>query len=606
MSFKIDSPKYNLPLPLELRLKVLRELLVVDSDVPRIDLSRKKDTSQNAILIHLGILSGVSRELHEEVHQVFFGQNVWLLQLLTRDMMDTNGMGDHQDQIGSSETTNTLNGKMEELAVAEPVTEVQQTVENADEIDAEKLASEMQQRCRTLLAELEQFQAYLKQKRKEHGVELRTFKTGLQAEMKLIDKLASKDVSTRIVHSLRSSNFLFYATVWATAKTCVGIAALSRRFYWIPEKTTSNVNGNSTTPVTRRKSHSVVVDIVCRDGLEWVKVSSNTEKRIIWDLAKAGWVGDSSGEESEAEEDDDDEPQGLLKQAEALMKASRATRIRYQHPKVRLVLPRISNSPKAKEVAQVLQKIRNLGVTVQTSEEILAEPSLADVIERLTADRFDTFSDVLNIDCTVLLAFISDLSHGRVEPQDWHNKMISRQREMEAEEQLLPCSIWPACTSKKLVCTREAAVRMQEIVDIIGTPTEKTRADFLVDLFGNSQSTPQQRLDGFQNLSDYPIPQDWKLPIEIIEVDVAALKKDLPPAASILSDSLSTINASVFLYGWASGKTTVSSNRTVAKEFEATIEENRVEEETGGPDIWLCSTTRSLVGKEKQRRGAND
>jgi hypothetical protein len=47
----------------------------------------------------------------------------------------------------------------------------------------------MQERCRILLNELEQFQAYLKKQRKEHTVELRTFKSGLQAEMKLIDKV---------------------------------------------------------------------------------------------------------------------------------------------------------------------------------------------------------------------------------------------------------------------------------------------------------------------------------------------------------------------------------------------------------------------------------
>ncbi|KAH6680790.1 hypothetical protein B0J14DRAFT_471198 [Halenospora varia] len=495
---------------------------------------------------------------------------------------------------------------MANLTLSETTTPVDSSTGDGEEIDAQKLASDMQQRCRTLLQELEQFQAHLKQKKKQNDVELRTFKTGLQAEMKLIDKLASKSdtPSTKTAHSLRSSNFLFYATVWATAKSCKSVTALSRRFYWIPGKDNLAINGKIAVPGTRHKSHSAVVDIVCQDGLEWIKVSSNTEKRIIWDMAKAGWVGDSDSEESDFE--DDDEPQGLLKQAQALMKASRATRVRYRHPKVRLVLPRISCTPKAKEVGMVLQKIRNLGVTVQTMEDISAEPMMSDVLERLTADRAESFSDVLNVDCTVLLAFASDLSHGRVEPEDWHNKMISRQREMEAEEQLLPSSIWPACASKKLVCTREAGIRMQEIVDVIGTPTEKGRAELLMDLSGTSKLTPKDRIEEFQKLSDYTIPEDWQLPIEIVDVDVSAVKENLPPAASILADSLSTINSSVFLYGWRSGRTTISSNRAVAKEIEATVEEHRSSEEDEGPDVWLCSMTRSLVGKEKQRRGGND
>ncbi|KAH8672736.1 hypothetical protein BGZ60DRAFT_563139 [Tricladium varicosporioides] len=503
------------------------------------------------------------------------------------------------------EHPNKLDGDIVDVALSETTTLVDGSTGDGAEIDAQKLASDMQQKCGTLLQELEQFQAHLKQKKKQNDVELRTFKAGLQAEIKLIDKLATRSdtSSTKTAHSLRSSNFLFYAAVWATAKSCKSITALSRRFYWIPGKDILAINGKVAVPGTRHKSHSAVVDIVCQDGLEWIKVSSNTEKRVIWDMAKAGWVGDSDSEESDF---DDDEPQGLLKQAQALMKASRATRVRYRHPKVRLVLPRISSIPKAKEVGMLLQKIRNLGVTVQTSEDIPAEPLISDVLERLTADRAESFSDVLNVDCTVLLAFASDLSHGRVEPEDWHNKMISRQREMEAEEQLLPSSIWPACASKKLVCTREAGIRMQEIVDIIGTPAEKRRAELLMDLSGTSKLTHKERIEEFQKLSDYIIPKDWQLPIEIEDVDVSAIKENLPPAASILANSLSTINSSVFLYGWKSGRTTISSNRTVAKEIEATVEEHRSSEEDKGPDIWLCAMTRSLVGKEKQRRGGND
>ena len=72
-----------------------------------------------------------------------------------------------------------------------------------------------------------------------------------------------------------------------------------------------------------------MVDIVSRGGLEWVKVSSVTEKRIIWDLTRAGWAADSSSEESEdVQADDGLNLEGLLKQAEALVKASQATRVR--------------------------------------------------------------------------------------------------------------------------------------------------------------------------------------------------------------------------------------------------------------------------------------
>jgi hypothetical protein len=349
------------------------------------------------------------------------------------------------------------------------------------------------------------------------------------------------------------------------------------------------------------------VDIVSQDGLEWIKVSSVTEKRIIWDLTRAGWVGDSSSDEDDemdqAAADEDDEP-GLIKQIEALVKASRVTRIRYRHPTVRLILPRIKAIPDSKEVGNVLQQIRDLGVIVQTSEEVPSQyPPLSLVVERMALDRFESFSEVLNIDCTILLAFASDLSHGRVESEDWHLKAISRQIEMESEDQLLPSNLWPACVGREMVCTREAAIRMQEIVEIIGTDTEKKRVALLLDTNTEVKLTREVRLQEFQKLSDYTVPLDWALPIKVVEIDIPSITSRLPPVAAKVAENLTAINQSVFLYGWASGRTTISSNGTVAKDIESTIEANRVDEETLGPDIWLSASSRSLVGKEKERRG---
>lgn len=351
------------------------------------------------------------------------------------------------------------------------------------------------------------------------------------------------------------------------------------------------------------------MDIVSQDGLEWIKVSSITEKRIIWDLTRAGWVGDSSSEEDEEMDqpldDDDDEP-GLVKQVEALVKASKVTRIRYRHPTVRLILPRIQAVPESKEVANVLKQIRDSGVIVQTSDEVSSQyPPISSVITRMALDRFESFSEVLNIDCTILLAFASDLSHGRVEPEDWHNKAISRQIELESEDQLLPSNLWPACGRRKMVCTKEAAVRMQEIVDIIGTETEKRRASLLLDLNKDLHLDSSERIQEFQKLSDYTVPFEWALPISVVDADVPDIMTNLPPVAEKVAENLTSINRSVFLYGWSTGRTTISSNGSVAKDVESTIEANREDEETLGPDIWLSASSRSLVGKEKERRGAN-
>ncbi|OWP02260.1 hypothetical protein B2J93_1048 [Marssonina coronariae] len=365
------------------------------------------------------------------------------------------------------------------------------------------------------------------------------------------------------------------------AKTCKSITGLGKKFY---------------------KIHAQA-DIISEDGLHWTKVSSVTEKRIIWDLAKAGWVGSSDESEDEAIEYDD-KPEGLLKQVEALRKASLATVVHGRHPRISLILPKIKAVPDSKEVAKILQKIRDLGVLIKTSEEIPIEPPrLSDAIRKMAAERFETFSDTLNIDCTTLLAFASDLSHGRVEPAHWHNRAISRQIEMEAEDLLIPSSLWPACGARKMVCTKEAAIRMQEIIDTIGSEAESKRASLLLGAGENALLDRHQLVQQFQILTNYPVPVEWSLPIKIVNFDMSRIMPNLPPFAAKACEKLTEINQSVFLYAWAHGLTTLSSNATVAKTFDHAVQDSS-NEDSYGPDIWLSPSCRSLAGKEQSQRGS--
>ena len=57
-------------------------------------------------------------------------------------------------------------------------------------IEAERDVSDMLQRCQLLLDELEQFQLYLKQQKKDNGVEkFHTFKSHVQNEMRLLENV---------------------------------------------------------------------------------------------------------------------------------------------------------------------------------------------------------------------------------------------------------------------------------------------------------------------------------------------------------------------------------------------------------------------------------
>jgi hypothetical protein len=147
---------------------------------------------------------------------------------------------------------------------------------------------------------------------------------------------------------------------------------------------------------------------------------------------------------------------------------------------------------------------------------------------------------------------------------------------------------------------------VEEIISTIGTKTEKRRMNLLLksDTETQASSTREQRISQFQQLSDYPVPSDWQLPVEIMDIDLATLQAGLPPIAEKVSAALTDLNKSIFLYGWAKGYTTVTSNEATSHTIERNIEEDRVDEETEGPDIWMYGNFRSLVGKEKEKRGA--
>lgn len=486
-----------------------------------------------------------------------------------------------------------------------------------------RLAPDLLQQCQALLAEVESFQNFLFEQKAEKGVEIRHFRNHLTTECKSLQKVCSNRNSfssyareltpafqlveldpkaPRTVHNLRSSNLPFYSAVWNAAKNSSGVVALEKRFYWPSSQSQRKENDDGKPQKARQKQFSALVDVVSQNGSEWIKVSSMTEKRIFFDLAKAGWAGDSSSED-ERSEDDDDEPEGIMKQAEALFKASRATRVRYHHPHVRFVLPKITRG-RSKEVDQILEKVTALGIKVETSEDVHEAPHIAKVLHSMAVNPFHSFSDTLNVDCTVLLALISDLSHSCVSPEDWHHRFLRRQIEMEKEEQLLPNSLWPACGSRPLVCSQEAATRMNEIVNLVGSVSEKKRRDYLMETQETANWSREQRVKGFQELSAYEVPLHWNLPIVVVDAALST-QKHLPPIAYKVMERHSAINKSVFLYGWAAGMTTISSNRAVAKEIEAAVEAYREGTEDVGPHIWLCQAARSLVGKEKTRRNCD-
>ncbi|EER25121.1 hypothetical protein D8B26_007729 [Coccidioides posadasii str. Silveira] len=554
---------------------------------------------------------------------------------------------------------------------------------------AQALSLSLLSQCRALLHELTSFQLYLTGLSRPNLVELRQFKSAVQAELRSLEKLcesankaAEEDeqakraectetgvvrgddedgkssggegdahlvgaAERKVLHSLRSSNLPFFSTVWKVAKTaCTGLVAFNKKFYWQEVKKKKKLerddyemengfpslelqNGGVEVGIDEsevaelvRLKRNVIVDIVADHGEEWVKVSTITPTRLLFELARQGWELDSDDEEEyrlrnyDSEDDGDDDIVELVKLAVDMKKAAAQTRVRYKHPRIRFILPKVTEG-QAPHTDRIIHEIRKAGVTVECGTipenpltggaKQLDPRSLEATFSSLLPSPYPQRTSTLNVDCTLLLALVSDLSHYcNIAHSTHHHRAITRQIELEAEKPLVPSELWPAMGDKDLLCTTEAAQRMREIVDTIGTQAEKTRTKLLMGEM-DEHLERQQLISRFQELSDHKVPTDWRIPIRVVESREVIRRgfEDgrLPPVARKIANHLSDINASVFVYGWSTGLMTISSNRTVAKQIETMIEKNRGDDDDlRGPFVWVCDTARSLVGKEKNRK----
>ncbi|TID18762.1 hypothetical protein E6O75_ATG05883 [Venturia nashicola] len=434
-------------------------------------------------------------------------------------------------------------------------------------------------RYNVLLGELKKFAEYCDQRKYlteyRRKVEFSHFKADIVKEIEQMHKIKTQNLPPGRVHQLvTASNLTYWEALWSTAKQQKCIQLLRR--------------------------HASPIDIVADSGLTWTKVSTITERRLVLEMAKNGWNWDDSDSDDEnldtSTKEDDDMDIPIVKMALNLAKLANESRIRYRTPHVNFVLTRINSGNK--DIERVLDRIRATGATITTADQILPAPAIEDVLEDLVVDERKFFSETLNICCTILLAVVSDISHGQVIEEAWFNRNIRRQIEIEDNEHLMLNTLWPAMLGRDLVCTKIATQRMREIVDLIGTDSEKERTRLFMG--DDPSKSPEQLLEEFQKLSAYPVSSDWRLPIKI--VDEVVIDENSPRLAATVAKQLSDINESVFIYGWTTGRTTITSNRSAVKAIERCVEANRLNDEDIGPDAFIVPTARSLVAKEKERR----
>jgi hypothetical protein len=507
-------------------------------------------------------------------------------------------------------------------------------------------------RAVSILDEFQAFCDYLRRNGRLDDVEMRIFRKGLEAEVEALAMAMSGQrraghgqqnfggITIELQRLIRSSNLTHYELWWAIAKQSQGLRALGRRVA-LPSLSTSKGRKRVQQP-----GNEVQVDVMDNEGQQWIKISSLTQRRLIREMAKQGWErygGDSDETEDGAEQRPrDDTKVELLRHAEALQKAAQNTRALYKHPTVRFILPRLHEGEQT-DVDALLADMRKLGVAVECGSNIQnskSEPLEVNFHCMRPQAYHPSPGPVLNLDCSILIALVSDQCHQPpstlpsrpLNASRSYHAAILKQMEQEEHRPLLSTELYPLFAGRYLTCTNEAATRMRSIVDMMGTESERSRADLI--LGSHRHVYPETQLHAaLQSLSVHSIPTSCRFPIQTVDVNVPALTTftasgndtsegpDLPfvheenntyprQIASQLAKSiqLTPLNGSVLFYGWQANLVTVTSNGVAVRQIErglnavldAMEQEGIKGEGFREPKFWLVTGSRSLVGKEKQ------
>lgn len=446
-------------------------------------------------------------------------------------------------------------------------------------------------------------------------------KSEIQALSSISNKQNGSD-SAMSTHRISSTNLPFFESLWAYAKQSHDIVALRK---WVsngrfdgkeilaPGTHIVHMPGDS----IPSKVTTTLVDIIADGGSTWIKIAATTSKRLLWDMTKLGWAigvddSDDEGDGDLSDEELSDIP--LFKMAKGLAVSAESYRIRGKSPAVRLVLPRIA-SGESKDIDLVLNRIRGLGIHLLCREDLEASwpaaapssllqegllwreiPLSQKVLEQMAPSPLSRFTEVLNVDTSILIGLISDFSHRSVEQQPWFTAMQKGHLANEAKRHIAPTWIYPALGGRPLICTVEAARTCREIVETIGTPSEIARLEILLST--DSGITQADLVQKFRNFSDHHVPEALQLPVRIKESSEST--SSLPSEVWKALEDVTEPTKSVFAFGLASKYTTLTSNGTGISSLTKNLEDICYQGEW--PSVWLCPFSRSLVGVPKHHR----
>ncbi|KAL7923076.1 hypothetical protein ACQKWADRAFT_66411 [Trichoderma austrokoningii] len=485
--------------------------------------------------------------------------------------------------------------------------------------------------CDSYLPEIEAFLKAVELKGKNSRVTgLASFIRKLRKEHDILKRVASEledeeqdEVGLGLLNRklVASSTIVNHGALhWDILKRCRSFRIVNQAFQGSAKedrkKQVSRINGNGREKQllnrALKEQAKVEVDVV-EGGSEWLDIRWLQADRLARQMTDCGWAwGDyQMGDDVDVEEWEDTP---LAKQMKRLVAAAKMNRHEYRIPRLRVIFPNITRGEN-EDIDVLLDQIRRLDslveIVIEDSSSVFMttpSPPLHDAIRNLIGDELDGLTDVLNMDHTILVDLISDITHFRLQPQPWQAQTTQLQIEEEEKQGgAMVRDLYPILQGRTLVCTQEAAEHFHEVLSTVGTATERERGRLLVpyDAGTRSMSTEDIRRR-FEQLSTHPLPPNVQVPIRILNetwtmatVTQAVADGRLPGVALDVAQcgAFKSSKLSIYMYGWATGTVTVTSNKEVRGQIRTWVEANRRHDLERGPNIWRIDVTRNLLAK---------
>uniref|UniRef100_A0A3B4TWE5 Chromosome 7 open reading frame 25 n=1 Tax=Seriola dumerili TaxID=41447 RepID=A0A3B4TWE5_SERDU len=297
----------------------------------------------------------------------------------------------------------------------------------------------------------------------------------LRAELRFLRRVEAGELQVKESH-LHSTNLTHLTAIVESAESLEDVVALLHVF------TYQDASSHRQT---------LVVDVVANGGHTWVKAVGRKAEALhnIWQ--GRGQYGDKS----------------IIRQAEDFLQASRQQPVHYRHPHIVFAFYNGVSCPMADHLRDMGVSVRgdivavNIVVTEGGSDEDEEEEEEAaednheeqeeEASELTRVDRGTVVASLafpaqvqveecrrVNLDITTLITYVSSLSHGGCH-FTFREPVLTEQAAQERRLQVLP-QLDAFMAGKELFACRAAVTDFQLILDTLGGPGEKERAQKLL------------------------------------------------------------------------------------------------------------------------------